>query len=76
MRRPAEWRSICVSQDVRLLYFEPEEPGQVISVGPRNAHVLEPVGRTRALLYRGARFPERTLDIARTAMTLADPYAA
>ncbi|MFI9584037.1 hypothetical protein ACIHCQ_19830 [Streptomyces sp. NPDC052236] len=41
------------------------------------AHVLEPVGRTRARYYiAGPRFPERALDIARTPMTLTDPYAA
>ncbi|WP_067787311.1 Fic family protein [Nocardia amikacinitolerans] len=41
------------------------------------AGVLEPVGRTRARYYvAGARFPEPVLDIARTPMTLTDPYRA
>ena len=40
------------------------------------AQVLEPVGRTRARYYiAGPRFPEQTLDIARTPMTLSDPYS-
>ncbi|WP_329131052.1 Fic family protein [Streptomyces sp. NBC_01476] len=40
------------------------------------AHVLEPVGRTRARYYTaGDRFPGTSLEIARTPMTLADPYA-
>ncbi|WP_018351615.1 Fic family protein [Longispora albida] len=40
------------------------------------AGVLESVGRTRARYYTaGARFPEQALDIARTPMTLTDPYA-
>jgi hypothetical protein len=39
------------------------------------AEVLEPVGRTRARYYTaGARFPEQVLHIARTPMTLSDPY--
>ncbi|MCP2290846.1 Fic family protein [Nocardia amikacinitolerans] len=41
------------------------------------AGVLEPVGRTRARYYvAGPRFPEPVLDIARTPMTLTDPYRA
>lgn len=40
------------------------------------ADVLVPVGRTRARYYTaGPRFPEPALDIARTPMTLVDPYA-
>lgn len=40
------------------------------------AEVLEPVGRTRARYYKaGARFPEQALHIARTPMTLSDPYS-
>lgn len=40
------------------------------------AEVLEPIGRTRARYYTaGVRFPEQVLDIARTPMTLADPYS-
>lgn len=40
------------------------------------AEVLTPVGRTRARYYTaGARFPEQALDIARTPMTLIDPYS-
>ncbi|MFG1925093.1 Fic family protein [Cryptosporangium sp. NPDC048952] len=39
------------------------------------AQVLEPVGRTRARYYTaGPRFPETALEIARTPMTLSDPY--
>jgi Fic family protein len=39
------------------------------------AQVLEPVGRTRARYYTaGPRFPQPALDIARTPMTLANPY--
>lgn len=39
------------------------------------AEVLEPVGRTRARYYTaGTRFPEQALHIARTPMTLSDPY--
>lgn len=38
--------------------------------------ILEPVGRTRARYYAaGPRFPHEVLDIARTPMTLTDPYA-
>jgi Fic family protein len=37
--------------------------------------VLEPVGRTRARYYTaGPHFPERALEIARTPMSLTDPY--
>jgi hypothetical protein len=40
------------------------------------AEVLEPVGRTRARYYTaGPRFPEQALHIARTPMTLSDPYS-
>lgn len=40
------------------------------------AEVLEPVGRTRARYYTaGPRFPERVLNIARTPMTLSNPYS-
>ena len=40
------------------------------------AEVLESVGRTRARYYKaGARFPEQVLHIARTPMTLVDPYS-
>jgi Fic family protein len=40
------------------------------------AEVLESVGRTRARYYKaGARFPEQALQIARTPMTLVDPYS-
>jgi len=40
------------------------------------AEVLEPIGRTRARYYTaGVRFPEQALNIARTPMTLADPYS-
>ena len=40
------------------------------------AEVLEPVGRTRARYYTaGARFPHQALQIARTPMTLSDPYS-
>ncbi|MEV3920506.1 Fic family protein [Actinomadura coerulea] len=40
------------------------------------AAVLAPVGRTRARYYtEGPRFPEDALEIARTPMTLVDPYA-
>jgi len=39
--------------------------------------VLSPVGRTRARYYTaGGRFPEQALDIARTPMSLIDPYTA
>ncbi|MCW2913914.1 MAG: filamentation induced by cAMP protein Fic [Actinomycetia bacterium] len=39
------------------------------------AGVLESVGRTRARYYTsGPRFPNRALEIARTPMTLTDPY--
>ena len=38
---------------------------------------LRPVGRTRARFYvAGPAFPDRALELARTPMTLADPYAA
>lgn len=41
------------------------------------AGLLKPVGRTRARYYTaGDRFPEPALEIARTPMTLTDPYAA
>ncbi|WP_322756526.1 Fic family protein [Frankia sp. Cas3] len=41
------------------------------------AHVLEPVGRTRARYYTaGPRFPQPALDIARTPMTLRNPYTS
>jgi Fic family protein len=40
------------------------------------AEVLKPVGRTRARYYTtGTRFPEQVLDVARTPMTLIDPYS-
>ncbi|MFA1547421.1 hypothetical protein [Actinomadura chokoriensis] len=40
------------------------------------AEVLTSVGRTRARYYTaGPRFPEDALEIARTPMTLVDPYA-
>lgn len=40
------------------------------------AEVLEPIGRTRARYYTaGTRFPEQALRIARTPMTLSDPYS-
>ena len=40
------------------------------------ARILEPVGRTRARYYTaGPRFPQPALDIARTPMTLRNPYA-
>jgi Fic family protein len=40
------------------------------------AEVLESVGRTRARYYTaGTRFPEGALSIARTPMTLSDPYS-
>lgn len=40
------------------------------------AQILEPVGRTRARYYTaGPRFPQPALDIARTPMTLTNPYA-
>jgi hypothetical protein len=40
-----------------------------------NSQVLEPVGRTRARYYTaGPRFPRSTLEIARTLMTLSNPY--
>ena len=40
-----------------------------------NARVLEPVGRTRARYYvTGPRFPDRALELARTPMTLVEPY--
>ncbi|GAA0417114.1 cell division protein Fic [Acrocarpospora corrugata] len=39
------------------------------------AGVLTPVGRTRARAYlAGPRFPERALEVARTPMTLTQPY--
>jgi Fic family protein len=39
------------------------------------AQVLAPVGRTRARYYTaGSRFPQPALDIARTPMTLRNPY--
>jgi Fic family protein len=39
------------------------------------ARVLEPVGRTRARYYvAGPRFPEPALGLARTPMTLVEPY--
>ena len=39
------------------------------------AGLLEPVGRTRARYYtEGPRFPERVLEVARTPMTLSQPY--
>ncbi|WP_261560065.1 Fic family protein [Frankia tisae] len=39
------------------------------------AGILEPVGRTRARYYTaGPRFPQPALDIARTPMTLRNPY--
>nr|WTB30670.1 Fic family protein [Streptomyces sp. NBC_00830] len=39
------------------------------------AHILEPVGRTRARYYTaGPRFPQPALEIARTPMTLRNPY--
>ncbi|MEV6388858.1 Fic family protein [Nocardia xishanensis] len=42
-----------------------------------SAGVLEPVGRTRARYYvAGPRFPEPVLEIARTPMSLTDPYRA
>lgn len=38
---------------------------------------LQPVGRTRARFYvAGPGFPEHALELARTPMTLVDPYAA
>jgi hypothetical protein len=40
------------------------------------AQVLESVGRTRARYYTaGPRFPQEALDVARTPMRLADPFA-
>ncbi|MFD0362834.1 hypothetical protein ACFQZZ_15430 [Nocardia sp. GCM10030253] len=40
------------------------------------AGVLESVGRTRARYYvAGSRFPESALEIARTPMSLTEPYA-
>lgn len=39
------------------------------------SRVLEPVGRTRARFYvAGSAFPEAALDIARTPVTLTEPY--
>jgi hypothetical protein len=39
------------------------------------SEVLEPVGRTRARYYEaGARFPKQALEVARTPMSLVDPY--
>nr|MDT0665551.1 Fic family protein [Micromonospora sp. DSM 115978] len=39
------------------------------------ARVLEPVGRTRARFYTaGPSFPQSALDVARTPMTLTNPY--
>ena len=41
------------------------------------AQFLQPVGRTRARYYtEGPRFPQVALDIARTPMTLTNPYSA
>ncbi|WP_445548354.1 Fic family protein [Frankia sp. CiP1_Cm_nod1] len=41
------------------------------------AGVLEPVGRTRARYYTaGPRFPQPALDVARTPMTLRNPYTS
>jgi Fic family protein len=41
------------------------------------ARVLEPVGRTRARYYTaGPRFPQPALDIARTPITLRNPYTS
>ncbi|MEX5637547.1 Fic family protein [Parafrankia sp. FMc2] len=41
------------------------------------AQVLEPVGRTRARYYTaGPRFPQPALDVARTPMTLRNPYVS
>lgn len=40
------------------------------------SQILTPVGRTRARYYvAGPRFPERALELARTPMTLVEPYA-
>ncbi len=40
------------------------------------AQILEPIGRTRARYYTaGPHFPQPALDIARTPMTLTNPYA-
>jgi Fic family protein len=40
------------------------------------AGLLAPVGRTRARYYtEGPRFPEHVLELARTPMTLTEPYA-
>ena len=39
------------------------------------AQILEPVGRTRARYYTaGPHVPQPALDIARTPMTLTNPY--
>ncbi|WP_218586419.1 hypothetical protein [Nocardia cyriacigeorgica] len=39
------------------------------------AHILEPVGRTRARFYRaGPEFPDAALEVAHTPVTLLDPY--
>jgi Fic family protein len=39
------------------------------------AGILAPVGRTRARYYtEGPRFPEHVLELARTPMTLTEPY--
>jgi Fic family protein len=41
------------------------------------AQFLQPVGRTRARYYTaGSRFPESVLEIARTPITLANPYSS
>ncbi|MDX6280815.1 MAG: hypothetical protein QOH03_1886, partial [Kribbellaceae bacterium] len=41
------------------------------------AQYLEPVGRTRARYYiAGSRFPEPILELARTPITLTDPYSS
>lgn len=38
--------------------------------------VLQPVGRTRARYYvAGPGFPAQALEVARTPMTLTDPYS-
>ncbi|MGW0970045.1 Fic family protein [Streptomyces sp. NPDC002516] len=41
------------------------------------AHILQPVGRTRARYYTaGPQYPHTALDIAHTPMTLTNPYRA
>lgn len=41
------------------------------------AQLLQPVGRTRARYYTaGTRFPEQILEIARTPITLTNPYSS